>query len=215
MLNVASGVPQDSVLGPLLFLYYFNYNIIKLIHLFADGCVLFKSMTSPSEKCLLNSSLGAKQDWCDVWSMKLNLEKKKPCFMYHTNNWKHLMFSYSVNDVPIFKVEQAKYLGVTIDKTLSWSDYIISVSSSAVRNLGLVLHKLKNALSNVKLLAYRSLIPPKLEYSSIVWDPFTTKVYGHPRKNSKVRFIHAKFQAHRFPITVNSGQWYAYSGKPT
>lgn len=96
MLDVTSGVPQGSILGPLLFLIYVN-DIVSIvapgmsIRLFADDCALFKEVTCPSDQVALNLSLKSIQDWCDQWKMSLNLEKT--VFLRITNKKKIHFFS--------------------------------------------------------------------------------------------------------------------------
>lgn len=178
MLDVTSGVPQGSVLGPLLFLIYVN-DIVSVvdpgvnIRLFADDCVLFKDVLCTNDQLALNSSLNSIQDWCYQWKMKLNLEKT--VFFRITNKKKYLSFQYKIKDYNVSEVDHYKYLGLTIDRHLGWSKHIDNITSAAFRKLGLIRHKLKNTPPNVKLLAFNTLVRPKLEYGSVVWDPFTKK----------------------------------------
>lgn len=81
ILPVSSGVPQGSVLGPVPFLVYIN-DIVESIYtsqvhikLFADDCILFKTINAPNDKKCLQSNLCAISKWCEDWSMKLNSDK--------------------------------------------------------------------------------------------------------------------------------------------
>ena len=70
-------------------------------------------------------------------------------------------------------VEKAKYLGVTIHKSLKWDTHIYSITSKAYKVFGLIKHTLYNAPMKVKLVAYKTLCRPLVEYASEAWDPYT------------------------------------------
>lgn len=77
---VTSGVPQGSVLGPLLFLIYINDIVVVITHpvqlrLFADDCVLFNEIKCHEDQVLLNSTLQRIHNWCQQWNMELNTNK--------------------------------------------------------------------------------------------------------------------------------------------
>lgn len=78
--HVTSGVPQGSVLGPLLFLIYINdisENIPRDVHvnLFADDCVIFKKVASQNDHQSLQQSVTAISEWCRLWGMEINVQK--------------------------------------------------------------------------------------------------------------------------------------------
>lgn len=80
MCSVVSGVPQGSVLGPLLFLIYINdlpSQVTSNIHLFADYCVIFTEITSDDDCNCLQSDLNIISNWCSLWLMELNINKCK------------------------------------------------------------------------------------------------------------------------------------------
>lgn len=175
-LPVTSGVPQVSVLGPLLFLLYVNdiVDVVKpnvQIRLYADDCVLFKEVTRDSDQYDLNDSLARIFLWCTHWEMTLNVERS--VFLPISRKKTTLYYNYMLGSSPLKEVTNYKYLGVTICNNLSWNLHVQNISSSAFRKLYFLKYKLKHAPASVKLLAYYYLIRPKLEYACIAWDPYT------------------------------------------
>lgn len=78
--GVSSGVPQWSVLGPLLFLIYINdlaCNISSSIRLFADDCVIYREIVTSDDVSTLQHDLFTLTEWCEKWLMKINVEKTK------------------------------------------------------------------------------------------------------------------------------------------
>lgn len=121
-LPVMSGVPQGSVLGPILFLLYIN-GIAKVVHfsvdvrLFADDCVLYTCVKSIADQVLLNDALSAVDRWCEKWDMKINFDKTT-C-MTVSNKKAPLTFTYTIKNKDVKRSSQVKYLGVTITSNLT------------------------------------------------------------------------------------------------
>lgn len=173
-LPIPSGVPQGSVLGPILFLLYIN-DIASGVHpnievrLFADDCLLFTRVKTVSDQTCLNDALNIIHNWCAKWDMEIN-PKKSAC-MTVSNKKTPLMFDYTVNTNQIKRSTQIKYLGMTITDTLNWNAHIDNICGSAQRKLGLLRRKLRGAPPEVKLQAYKTIVRPTLEYASMIWDP--------------------------------------------
>lgn len=206
-LPVTSGVPQGSVLGPLLFLIYINdiTNVITTpvqIRLFADDCVLFHQITCQDDQVLLNSNLQNIHTWCNKWDMKLNLEKT--VYMTITNKKASFSFPYNISSHLLTEVSEYKYLGVTITKNLSWNKHVSNVCSSAFRKLCFLRHKLKLAPPELKKLTYFSIIRPSLEYACTVWDPYTKRNIEALEmiQRKAVRFIFSKYRVTDSPTTL-------------
>lgn len=199
LLPVTSGVPQGSVLGPLLFLIYCN-DVVNCVNppvnvrLFADDCILFNSITSSNDQAALQSTLNNICLWCNQWGMKLNLDKS--VLLRVTNKKKPVLTDYTLSNQPLKEVKEYKYLGVTLTNNLSWNSHIKQVSSAAFRKLCMLRHKLKDAPTKVKFLAYQSLILPKLEYACVAWDPYTKTNIDALEKIQRraVRFIYSLYK---------------------
>lgn len=196
VLPVTSGVPQGSVLGPVLFLIFINDIVSSVdtsaisLKLFADDCILYKPIKSERDQECLQNNLNSLSDWCHTWSMELNISKS--VYMRISNKITPFASRYTLNNNPLIEVSNFKYLGVNITNRLSWSNHIDDACSSASRKLGFLRHKLKNAPTQIKLLAYNTFIRPRLEYACVAWDPYFKKdVYKLEMVQRRaVRFIY-------------------------
>ena len=174
---VSSGVPQGSVLGPLLFLLFINdlpsYTRHSSIRLFADDCVLYKEITSDDDRNKLQEDLNGLLQWEDDWKMQFHPEK---CVQLSiTLKKKRIETNYTMRSHQLEKVSSAKYLGITISSNLSWSPHIDAITSKAFSKLAFLQRNISHCPRQTKTLAYQSLIRPKLEYSVGIWDPHTKK----------------------------------------
>lgn len=190
---VESGIPQGSVLGPLLFLVFINdisTDIPVKIKLFADDCIIYHAITTSYDQATLNLSLAKLQTWCSTWQMTINT--KKTVAMTITRKKEPLTFQYHIGDHYLATVSSFKYLGVIITPDLSWNQHIDYVKNKAMRKLGYLRRTIGKSPPEIKLLAYKTYIRPLLEYAATVWDPYTltniAKLENIQRKS--VRFIY-------------------------
>ena len=172
--NVTSGVPQGSVLGPVLFLLYINditNQIQSNIRLFADDSIVYREIRSPADHQILQTDIQMLTDWSKKWQMNFNTSK---CHLLTiTHKPKPSEFTYTISNQPISRVNSHPYLGVTIDAKLSWSKHIQGTASKSAKTLGLLKRTLYPAKPKVREAAYNMLVRPKLEYGSIAWSPHT------------------------------------------
>ena len=172
--KVLSGVPQGSVLGPLLFLLFINDlpdNISSSIRLYADDVIIYRSIYSNEDVIHLQMDLDTLSKWALDWHMTFNLGKCEHLVI--TNIHSPLCSEYKINDHSICKVSNAKYLGVTINHYLSWANHIGTISRKANAVHGFLQRNLRKCSISIKSLAYFMYVRPILEYASVVWAPHT------------------------------------------
>jgi len=112
---VTSGVPQGSVLGPLLFLVYVNdirRDIESKIILFADDCIIYRKVLNIKDVEKLQTDLDRLWDWAEENEMKINLNKSKA--LSSTRAWVNDPLNYSLGDQKIPEANCCKYLGIII-----------------------------------------------------------------------------------------------------
>ena len=119
---VTSGVPpQGSVLGPLLFLCYINdlpTVVSSDIRLFADDCLLYRTIHSQQDAAILQEDLNMLQQWEAKWLMSVNPGKWE--ILRVTNKRKHIIHThYKIHGMILDTVDKTKYLGVTIQSKLN------------------------------------------------------------------------------------------------
>ena len=166
---MTSGVPQGTVLGPLLFLIYINdiiENITSKLRLFADDCLLYRVITSEQDTVALQKDLDILAQWASKWQMKFNISK---CTFMRSPN--PTPSRYSLQGVNLDESDQHMYLGVMLDKCLSWSSHITYVANKATRMLNFLKRHLSKCSTATKASAYLLLVRPLMEYACAVWDP--------------------------------------------
>lgn len=194
--KVLSGVPQGSVVGPLLFLIYVNdihLNIHSTVRLYADDMVLYRQITCLDDSVILQNDLLSLCDWCNRWQMEINVSKTK-C-MSLTRSKRIITSDYTVEGVQLDRVTVYKYLGVHICNDLSWKYHIEQTCCAALRTLGFLRSTLYLASSEVKFLAYASFVRSKLEYASSIWSPWQNYLVQKLEsvQSKAVRFIFNKY----------------------
>ena len=173
---VTSGVPQGTVLGPLLFLCYINDlpSVVKSqVRLFADDCLLYRAIHSKRDQDILQQDLNALQQWSEAWQMRFNPIK---CYTLRLSRKKTIHSrDYSLCNTALAQVRHNPYLGVLLSDDAKWGEHINNTAKKANSTLGFLRRNLRRCPSQLKELAYISLVRSTLEYASVVWDPHLAK----------------------------------------
>lgn len=191
--KVESGVPQGTVLGPLLFLLFINdigNNISSKLRLFADDALLYRSISSPEDTTLLQKDLTYLHEWSLIWNMKFNI--KKCFFLPFIRPRTKTDATYHLGDSQLSRKTSNAYLGVELSENLSWSSHIANISKKANKSLGFIRRNLGNCSKEVRLRGYSTLVRPHLEYASAAWDPHQQQGIHSLESIQRraIRFIH-------------------------
>jgi hypothetical protein len=171
--SVRSGVPQGSVLGPLLFLLYVN-DLPSVINcdllMFADDLKLWKTINSPSDVIFLQENLDALQEWSDSWLLSFNTSKCSLIQLKSSSD--RSSHAYYLNGALLPAVNNEKDLGVIIQDTLKPSSQCIRASTKAMA----VMRRIKRAFPSLTPELFKKIYGPfvrsHLEYSVQAWRPF-------------------------------------------
>ena len=190
--SVKSGVPQGTVLGPLLFILYINdidNNTTSSIRLFADDCLLYRVIRTVQDAEALQKDLSQLCRWADVWQMDFNATK---CHVLSVTKKKEpLTSSYSIRGAQLEQVVHHPYLGVEFAADLGWGYHVNNVVPKAQRTLNLLRRNLWGCSRETKDIAYRTLVRPVLDYAGTAWDPYQANHMGNLEKiqSRAARFV--------------------------
>lgn len=172
--QVTSGVPQGSVLGPILFVIYINdldSELVSKIGKFADDTKMCKGITKLEDAHILQEDLNKLSKWSADWQMEFNTDK---CSVIHVgkNNIKH---QYSLCNKVLKASSREADLGIIMNDSLKFSEQCNSVVKGANSILGLIRRTIKNKSKRIITQLYKTLVRPKLEYCVQAWRPHLQK----------------------------------------
>ena len=168
---VLSGVPQGTVLGPLLFLLYINdlgENCTSRMRLFADDTLIYSTIESYNDAAKLQSDLTALQEWAQKWQMKFNPSKSHVLRISRKQN--PVESNYVLMGKVLNSVTHHPYLGVELSRNLDWGQHVNNKVMKANLSLGFLRRNLSSCPEGVKEAAYKAIVRPHVEYASSVWD---------------------------------------------
>jgi hypothetical protein len=199
---VTSGVPQGSVLGPLLFLVYINDISTHLnckVRLFADDCIVYTQIDALSDCLLLQRDILSIIDWCNSWGMCLNRQK---CYkISFTTKRSPRSFPYEFDDGSLVNtVDTCKYLGVNMQSNMQWNLHIDKTVKKAFNALSFLRRNFRKSSQSIKSLLYFTTVRPILEYAAVVWEPYRI---GQKKSLERVQRRAARFVTNTYDRTVS------------
>lgn len=169
--SVKSGVPQGSVLGPLLFILYIN-DIVKTvlnvqIKIFADDCKLYIAFKKLDGYEMLLRDLIRVFSWFDLNQLRVAMEK---CLVLHFGYYNRRL-EYVINNVQIPSVSLARDLGVLVSDDMKFSEHCAKLSSTASQRAGLIYKTFLCRDREFLIAMFVVYVRPILEFNSCVWSP--------------------------------------------
>ena len=172
--NVTSGVPQGSVLGPLLFLIFIDdidVGLNNYISKFADDSKIMSPAYNQSCCELLQEDLNTVNEWANRWDMKFNSDK---CKVMHIGV-KNILHTYNMNDRELVVSTNERDLGVQVNNKLKPDTHINSITKQANRLLGLISRSFDYKSKDVIIPMFNAIVRPHLEYAVQFWNPYYLK----------------------------------------
>ena len=170
--SVVSGVPQGTVLGPLLFLIFINdlpECVTSSTRLFADDAVVYREIKNRSDAELLQKDLVELAKWEETWGMSFHPDKCN--IMRVTRSKNPIIFNYQLKGHTLEAADTTKYLGVDLCGDLQWNQHVDRIVKKANSMLGFLKRNLEISSQDTKTAAYYTLVRPNLEYCASVWNP--------------------------------------------
>ena len=175
-IKVTSGVPQGSVLGPVLFLAFINDmpgTVENSIRLFADDTKLYRAVTSAdNDRKSLQRDIDTLDAWSQKWMLKFHPDKCK--IMRIGQRHREHTYSMKTSDgqtTEIKKTTAERDLGVTIDNRLTFSEHINNTVKKANQVMGMIRRTFKFIDKDIFALLFKSRVRPILEYGNTIWSP--------------------------------------------
>ena len=210
--NIVTGVPQGSILGPLLFIIYMN-DITQAsdkfkFTLYADDTSLVEPLCTFETEVLnisqsVNNELVKITNWLALNKLSLNAKKTKMMLFHHSKkNINNLNLKLYINGIPIEKVKSFKFLGTTLDENMSWNVHAKIVRTKIATIAG-TLYRLKRFLPKQALhTIYNALIQPHLNFGILLWGKNSSKIFKLQKRAIRA-ITNSKYNAHTDPLFKN------------
>ena len=176
--DVVSGVPQGSVLGPILFLLFIN-DICQIcengvsMKLFADDAKLYTELRLNDDS--LQRSLDGLSVWCSDWQLSINISKCCVLSLRNKNKSLQVISTYSINGTLLKSSKTVLDLGITITNSVDFKTHVCNIVSKAMQRCSVLFRGFTSRDPVLLKRAFITYIRPLLEYNCILWNP--TDVY--------------------------------------
>ena len=205
-LIITTGVPQGSILGPLLFIIYIN-DISKVSNSFypivyADDTTLSATLGTfgpvKDQRKKINTELGKISDWLKLNKLSLNINKTK-AMIFRTPQKTVQPPTIEIDNTPIEFVHEFNFLGIIIDQHLTWNAHIKYIRNK-LSKVAAVLTKLKNFLPKPTLLTlYNSMFLPHINYGLLLWGSGSESIFNLQKRALRI-INNSNYNAHTEPL---------------
>ena len=174
---VISGIPQGTVLGPLLFVIYIN-DILDNVNsdglLFADDAKIFRAISCKEDSLRLQDDITKLEEWSDLWLLKFHPDK---CHLLTLGKLENIMYChrYKVGGEEIEHTFEEKDLGVVVDSELAFSEHITEKVKKANSIVGIIRRSFSSLQKDTFVKLYSAFVRPHLEYGQVIWSPHMRK----------------------------------------
>jgi hypothetical protein len=171
--EVLSGVPQGSVLGPILFLIFINdldnaALLVDILRKFADDTKLGHTVNSPEGRLHLQQALDSLCEWAVTWGMEFNVKKCKVMHLGFNNPAQ----AYTMNNQQLSATEEERDIGVCMSKTLKPSTQCAQAAKTAQTVLSQITRAFHYQDRHIFKRLYIQYMRPHLEFASVAWSPW-------------------------------------------
>jgi hypothetical protein len=175
--NLNAGVPQGTLLGPILFLLHINdLNTVCPSVKYVDDTTIWESCTHNIGNSKIQISANQVTDWCQKNNMQINCDKTKEMIIYFGKKEINLP-NITMNGKHLERVDNTKLLGIVINNKLTWDDHVNYMCTKVSKRIYFIrLLKRAGVMPNDILLVYFSIIRSVLEYGSEIWHPGLNKM---------------------------------------
>ena len=170
--DVLAGIPQGSILGPLLFLIFINdiiNDINCIIRLFADDTsLILPSINLDTDLDLMQNDLNRISAWAKKWAVNFNSDKTKTLLISRRTTPSHIDLTFDNSHLELSS--EHKHLGITFNSSATWTNHLNEIITKANKRLG-ILRNLKYTLDrDTLLILYKTYVRSTLEYADCLWD---------------------------------------------
>ena len=208
--EITTGVPQGSILGPLLFIIYINdlpsVTDLNIIQYADDTCLLIPFKHTLNQNKLqsasnqINNKLNTIHKWLAANKLSLNINKTKCTIFHYKQKMLDTFPNIQINNLPLNFVHHYKFLGIMIDDTLTWDTHI-NYLSNKLSKVNALLSKLKHFFPKKTLLTiYNSLFLSNINYGITSWGLGGTDRIETIQKKSIRNINSSSYNAHTEPI---------------
>ena len=202
ILPITTGVPQGSILGPLLFIIYVNdlsnsSQVFDFIS-YADDTTLLSTLGNLNTTAQLNVELANVNEWLEINQLSLNKDKCK-YMVFHMPQKRFIAPRPQINTTIIEKVNEFNFLGLILDTHLNWKKHSENISNKCSRAIG-ILNRLKHILPlSIKIILYNSLILPHISYCIMTWGFQHQRIDKLMKKGIRIITL-SKYNSHTAPL---------------